>query len=125
MKKLILTTALVALSSSSFAARTQNPAEICGTAIPGIGYTSVLTVGDWLGNTFASTGHISLGQTKCVKVPKMPDETIWYVRDMPLGSIFHHTVCADFYIYHASTSHGEAWYKMWGNIRTPYCGRAG
>ena len=69
-----------------------------------VGYTAKLIVIGNKGAIVASTGLISVGMTKCVK-----------------GAEF----CDDSYIYHKSTSHGEAWYKMWGSIAYSSCGRAG
>ena len=127
MKRLLLATALVALSASSFAV-TQNPSEICATAIPGIGYAGTLSVYSSHGGLIASTNPISLGFTRCLKVPKMLDGEAWYALDTPYGpagGTYLGIACDYDYIYHASSSHGEAWYKMWGGLFSPKCGRAG
>ena len=125
MRKLILGAALIAASASSFAAPTQNPSEVCGTAIPGIGYFSQLHLADGSGTViYASTDSIGLGQTKCVKVPVMKDGTVWYVYNKVVWSLLY-VPCGSAYVYHAGTTHGEAWYKMWGAAGHPGCGRAG
>ena len=124
MEKLILGAALIAASASSFAAPTQNPSIICATAIPGIGYAARLSIFVGQGILVAASGTISVGQTKCVTVPKLNEGQSW-LASVKVGGVRFYTSCDHAYTYHSSTSHGEAWYKIWGTALNPYCGRAG
>ena len=126
MKKLILGAALAALTVTSFAALTQDPARICVTSIPGVGYTGTLHIITSTGEPIATTRNITVGETRCLKVPRLREGTVWFAVDTASLIYRMYSVnCDHGYVYHASTSHGEAWYKWWGIANNPQCGRAG